>query len=111
MIADLRIASRQCNGKTILQDCFCTPPFKVLDITEDKRNATLHLMLMNASPGVLDGDLYNLQLHLAAGSSVRLHTQSYQRLFPMKKGAATKFGNLYGSWQFVLLCTASHGSA
>jgi urease accessory protein len=88
MIAELRMATRQRNGKTVLQDCFYTPPFKVLDITEDKRDATLHLMLMNASPGVLDGDLYNLQLHLAAGSSVRLHTQSYQRLFPMKKGAA-----------------------
>lgn len=75
-------------GKTYLEKCFCTQPFKVLDITEDKRSETLQLMLMSSSPGILDGDEYNITIDVAAQSSLRLQTQSYQRLFQMKGGAS-----------------------
>jgi urease accessory protein len=44
-------------------------------------------MLMSASPGILDGDDYTLEINLAAGCSVEWLTQSYQRLFHMKQGA------------------------
>jgi urease accessory protein len=72
---------------SFLKSCFCTPPFKVLDITEDPQEKLLHLMLMSASPGVLDGDAYHFQIRVAAGCSLQLHTQSYQRLFQMQNGA------------------------
>jgi urease accessory protein len=72
---------------SFLKSCFCTPPFKVLDITEDSRNNILHLMLMSASPGVLDGDAHHFQIKVATGCSLQLHTQSYQRLFQMQNGA------------------------
>jgi len=42
---------------------------------------------MSSSPGILDGDEYNLKIELDEGSSLQLQTQSYQRLFCMKKGA------------------------
>lgn len=82
------------NNKTVLQHCFYTPPFKVLDITEDTRNTELHLMLMNSSPGILDGDHYNMKIKVVTGCSLQLHTQSYQRLFPMKQGASQEL-NLF----------------
>jgi urease accessory protein len=72
---------------TFLKSCFCTPPFKVLDITEGPCKNLLHLMLMSASPGVLDGDAYHFNIHVAAGGSLQLHKQSYQRLFQMQIGA------------------------
>jgi urease accessory protein len=87
MIAKLHIETALRGHKTILKQCFCTPPFKVLDVTEDKNSTTLHLMLMNASPGVLDGDAYSLNVNIAKGCSLQLHTQSYQRLFRMQSGA------------------------
>jgi urease accessory protein len=45
-------------------------------------------MLMSSSPGILDEDKYQLSIELAAGSSMHLHTQSYQRLFHMQQGAS-----------------------
>jgi urease accessory protein len=42
---------------------------------------------MSSSPGILDGDAYHLQIDLAKKCSLELKTQSYQRLFQMKKGA------------------------
>jgi len=83
---DIQTAERQ--QRSYLKTAFCTPPFKVADITEDKKAATLHLMLMSSSPGVLDGDNYQVTIGLAANTSLHLHTQSYQRLFDMKQGAS-----------------------
>ncbi len=44
-------------------------------------------MLMSSSPGILDGDQYDLKIELDEFCAVQLHTQSYQRLFNMKTGA------------------------
>jgi urease accessory protein len=87
MIAKLHIETILKNGVTCLKQSYCTPPFKVANITEDKSSPSLQLMLMSSSPGILDEDEYNLKLELGENSSLQLHTQSYQRLFNMKKGA------------------------
>jgi urease accessory protein len=75
------------NGKSFLQECFYTPPFKIADITENGHGKNLRLMVMNTSPGVLDGDEYAISISLDAGTFLQLETQSYQRLFQMKKEA------------------------
>jgi urease accessory protein len=74
-------------GKTILKRSYCTQPFKLADITEDKGCSSLQLMLMSSSPGMLDGDNYRFRIDVSEGCSVELQTQSYQGLFRMKKGA------------------------
>lgn len=74
-------------GRTILKRSFCDAPFKLADVTEDKRQKHLNLMLMCSSPGVLDGDEYDFTVFVGEGSSLHLQTQSYQRIFQMKKGA------------------------
>jgi urease accessory protein len=81
-------ASREC--KTYLKNSFADTPFKVANVTEDKKERSLKLMLMTSSPGILDGDDYRIDILLGEGSSVQLQTQSYQRLFNMKKGAAQR---------------------
>ena len=43
---------------------------------------------MSSSPGILDGDDYQMQIDVAEGCSLELQTQSYQRLFTMKQGAS-----------------------
>jgi urease accessory protein len=87
MKAKLHIETVLKDGITCLKQSYCTPPFKVANITEDKSSAPLHLMLMSSSPGILDGDEYELKIEMGENSSLQLHTQSYQRLFNMKKGA------------------------
>jgi urease accessory protein len=88
LIAKLHIQTRRKGNLTRLSDCYCTAPLKLADITEHRQSGTLDLMIMNASPGILDGDQYELKLQLDQGCCVQLQTQSYQRLFHMKSGAS-----------------------
>ena len=44
-------------------------------------------MLMSSSPGILDDDEINLQIHVGERCNLELQTQSYQRLFQMNNGA------------------------
>ena len=87
MISQLHIQTADRNGITYLKQSYCTPPFKVANITEDKKAGPLHLMLMCSSPGILDGDDYQLKFNIEENAHLHLHTQSYQRLFNMKQGA------------------------
>ncbi|MEJ7587984.1 MAG: urease accessory protein UreD [Ferruginibacter sp.] len=89
MIAKLHIIAAMRGSNTFLQEAYFTPPLKVADITEDKNMGRLHLMIMSSSPGILDGDQYELNIALGKGCALHLHTQSYQRLFNMK-GAASQ---------------------
>jgi urease accessory protein len=74
-------------NKSFLKHVYYTPPFKVANITEDLAPAILQLMLMNVSPGILDGDDYRIEIKIKENSSLHLHTQSYQRIFTMKSQA------------------------
>jgi len=85
--AKLAITTALRENKTILQHSLCTQPFKIADITEDKSDRRLHLMLMSSSPGVLDGDFYYTEIVVGQDSFLRMDTQSYQRIFTMKTGA------------------------
>src|ERR1700712_3671256 len=88
MIAELHIQTALRDGKTYLKKAYHTTPFKIANITEDKSKHELHLMLMSSSPGILDGDEYKIKIDVAEGSSLSLHTQSYQRLFNTKDSAS-----------------------
>lgn len=87
MINELKISTGVRNGKTYLKESFYTRPFKLADVGLDRHDPALYLTLMSSSPGILDGDVYDLQLHLAAGSKLQLQTQSYQRIFQMEQEA------------------------
>jgi urease accessory protein len=87
MIGELHITTGCKNGHTFLKSVYNTPPFKLADITGNRLAQKMQLMIMSASPGVLDGDRYHVKVELAAGTAVELGTQSFQRLFQMKKGA------------------------
>lgn len=90
MISHLHIQTAERNGISYLKQSYYTPPFKVANITEDKKAGPLHLMLMCSSPGILDGDDYQLKINIEENAHLHLHTQSYQRLFNMKHGARQK---------------------
>ncbi len=87
MNAQLHIQVAERNEFSYLRKAFFTTPFKVMNITEDKKGKQLHLMLMSSSPGILDGDEYDMKIEVEQNCSLQLHTQAYQRLFNMKQGA------------------------
>ncbi|RYY68329.1 MAG: urease accessory protein UreD [Chitinophagaceae bacterium] len=90
MTSNLTIQVSKNGERTILKNCFFNPPYKIADITEDKKKGTLHLMLMSSSPGVLDNDSYDINIEVEADCDLQMHTQSYQRIFTMKQQASQK---------------------
>jgi urease accessory protein len=76
------------SGKTFLKNSFCNQPFKLADVTEGYAMNDLHLIIMSSSPGILDGDEYQINIELDEESRLHLENQSYQRLFQMKTGAS-----------------------
>jgi urease accessory protein len=90
MIGKLQIHAGLKADKTYLKSCFFTTPFKIANVTENKQDRCLQLMLMSSSPGVLDGDDFEITVRLDDHCSLKLQTQSYQRFFSMKNGARQK---------------------
>lgn len=88
MNAQLHIQVGERKGCSYLKQSYFTTPFKVANITEGKTSHDLHLMLMSSSPGILDGDVYDMKIEVEKNCSLHLHTQAYQRLFNMKHGAS-----------------------
>jgi urease accessory protein len=87
MIAELDIQVKNINQQSVVVKSYCTTPFKLLNITEDKSKPGVDLMLMSSSPGILNGDAYTLAIKIDVGAQLRLHTQAYQRLFTMQESA------------------------
>jgi urease accessory protein len=107
MISELQITAGARHNTTYLQHSYFTRPFKVANIS-GKNAAVLHLVIMTASPGVLDKDLYEIRVELAEGAQLHLYTQSYQRIFNMQQGAKQQFQVKMGSGSS--LCYLPHPS-
>ena len=88
MIGSLHIQAALRGDITYLKRSYFSPPFKLVDITENRREKCLHVMQMSSSPGILDGDRFEIKIELEENCHMQLHTQSYQRLFSMKTGAS-----------------------
>ena len=88
MTSELKITVGNRAGKSYVKQAYCTQPFKLAPVGEDKSDPTLYLMVRSSSPGILDGDHYEMQIDLAENTRLHLQTQSYQRLFRMQKGAS-----------------------
>ncbi|HEU4551889.1 MAG TPA: urease accessory protein UreD [Chitinophaga sp.] len=88
MTSELRIVTGYRSGSTFLQEGYYTRPFKLADVGIYRADKALCLMLMTASPGMLDGDNYHMAVTVSAHTRLQLQTQAYQRLFTMQQGAA-----------------------
>lgn len=87
MISELKITTGVRNGATFLKESYYTKPFKLADIGAYRADKALCLMLMTASPGMLNGDEYRIAVNVTADARLQLQTQAYQRLYSMKTGA------------------------
>ncbi|MET3878328.1 urease accessory protein UreD [Chitinophaga sp. OAE865] len=87
MISELKILTGKREDSTYLKECFCTRPFKIANVREERSDPVLRLMMMSSSPGMLDKDHYQVDITVAAGTALHLQTQAYQRLFNMETGA------------------------
>lgn len=87
MDSRLHIIAGHKAGKSYVKDLFVSPPFRVVSVGQRKSDNKLYQIIMSSSPGILDGDCYQLDIELEKGSALQLQSQSYQRLFNMKDEA------------------------
>ena len=87
MIHKLDITAAVKNERTILKDCFFTQPFRVANISENKKDPRLYLVVMSSSPGLLHEDEYAIRINVEPRAEMVLQSQAYQRIFKMKGSA------------------------
>lgn len=87
MRSALQITAGFKNNKTYLKKSFCSQPFKLGNVTEDRTKRLMKLMIMSSSPGILDNDNYEINIDVEEEAELQLSTQGYQRLFSMQNGA------------------------
>lgn len=76
------------NGKTQLAEYFATPPFKLITLPsyDDAWANGLNAMQMSSSPGVLAGDVLEIDISLAKLTALSLNTQAFTRVLAMNEG-------------------------
>jgi urease accessory protein len=84
----LHITAAYKNDVTFLKQCFYKQPFKLANITENKADGLLRLMITSSSPGILSNDNYNIEIELEENANIHVTTQGYQRLFSMSDKAS-----------------------
>lgn len=76
------------SGKTQLAEYFATPPFKVITLPsyDDAWVNGLNAMQMSSSPGLLSGDVLEIDISLAKLTALSLNTQAFTRVLAMNEG-------------------------
>ncbi len=107
----LHITAGYKNDHMFLKQCFYKQPFKLVNITENKSDGLLRLMITSSSPGILSNDDFKIEIEVEENANVRLTTQGYQRLFTMAN-AARQSMNVHiannGSFTFLPHPTVPH---
>lgn len=75
----LKISTANINGKTVADNIYFTPPFKVY--SPFYRGNTAEFISMSASAGILAGDNHEINLNIGKNCNVRFTDQGYQKLF------------------------------
>ncbi len=83
MDSRLSIVTGHKNNRSYLKDVFVSPPFRVVPVGQVKSDSAAYLMIVSSSPGILDGDRYELGITVEENARLQLQSQSYQRLFHM----------------------------
>lgn len=83
----VEISCKREGARTMLVDSFFDIPYKVVHYGSKLLQDHLEVMMMCYSPGVMDGDSLEIRVHCAERCEMKLFTQSFNKLHPMKNGA------------------------
>ncbi|KAA6439886.1 urease accessory protein UreD [Dyadobacter flavalbus] len=86
----IRINAESEGEHTLLKDSFHSAPYKVIHYGTRHLHKHLELIMMSASPGIMDEDEISITVDVHEKAHLKLFTQSFSKLHPMKKGAVQK---------------------
>lgn len=88
-MSSLYIKAENHGGRTVISDCKFTSPLKIAKPFYGD-NCT-EVMIMTASAGMLEGDIYDIGINVGENASLKFMGQSYTKLFKSdKNGSAQK---------------------
>ncbi len=79
----LYIKAKNSGGRTVISECDFTSPLKIAK--PFYRDDCTEVMMMTASAGMLEGDLYNIGIDISENASLKFTGQSYTKLFKSDK--------------------------
>ncbi len=88
MNGELRLKTSLLHGKTVAEDIFFTPPFKLYSPFYEGDRASF--ISMCAAAGVLAGDSHCISLDIGEGCNVNFTDQGYQKLFDTQDGSSSQ---------------------
>lgn len=77
------------DDKTVLEDVSFTAPFKIMTPFYEKPDF-MHVMLLSASAGIMEGDTQEFQIHTKPNAHMRFSAQAYEKIHKMKDGYAKR---------------------
>ena len=77
----LHITAGYKNDQTFLKQCFYKQPFKLANITENKSDGLLRLMITSSSPGILNNDNYNIEIEIEENANVACNNTGLSKAF------------------------------
>ncbi len=84
----VRLSTKFSHHKTVYDDVYFTPPYKLIAPLYEEDEA--HIMLMSSSAGLLQGDKVHMDLHFGEKSKVLVGSQSYEKVFDTQDGDVQK---------------------
>ncbi|MCW3467818.1 urease accessory protein UreD [Chitinophaga nivalis] len=90
LYSKLFISNKKEGEKTLLHDSAFDIPFKIVHYGSRGTGSHLELMLMSSSPGMMDGDIIDVEICCRKETATKLFTQSYNKVHPCKKGTVQR---------------------
>ncbi|MGX1639555.1 urease accessory protein UreD [Sphingobacterium sp. NPDC055431] len=87
MDSAIKINAEKENQKTVLKESYHSAPYKLTYYGSPTFHEHLEMIIMSASPGVMDEDKLTIDVHVKEAAELKLFTQSFNKVHPMKIGA------------------------
>ncbi|MCW8310375.1 urease accessory protein UreD [Sphingobacterium sp. InxBP1] len=75
-------------GRSRLKESYHNAPYKLTHYGAPNLTDHLEMIIMSASPGIMDTDHLHIDVHVRREAHLKLFTQSFNKLHPMKTGAS-----------------------
>lgn len=76
------------NDRTFLGESFHSAPYKMVHYGDKNLHDHLEMIMMSSSPGMMAGDELEIQVKAKENARLRVYTQSFNKLHPMKDTGA-----------------------
>lgn len=104
MHSTIKVNAEREGPLTLLKESSHNAPYKVIHYGSRHLHEHLELIMMSASPGIMDGDEIDIEVNVHENAQLKLFTQSFNRLHPMEKGAVQRTNVLVkkgGIYKFI----------